>query len=385
MCTHDDKIHCGFTLIELLVVIAIIGVLIGLLLPAINAARETGRRASCANNLKQIGLGLLSFHDEHQCFPPGYMATVPYSDGATDTSLGWGWAAYCLPYLEEKAVYREIQFNLPVEAAANAAAVQTMIKTFLCPSDRAPQAAFNVPDAFGKTLAKAAPSSYAACCGNDQSDVSDATGLGVFFRNSKVRIADITDGTSHTILVGEKAWANANGIWAGAIADAVCLRGADNPCPGSGAGLIRAGVGFLPRALEQRHYGHRRRPGRFLQRAPHRFELRLRRRLDPLSSQHPRRSARRQLHARKSRLPGPGHTCRGREHFQQHHRVKQTENAPADLVSAERKIDGYKHLLPRVLPTPGSPPGPAGPGGELEVCEAGTRLPGSLQSCAPPG
>lgn len=230
----------GFTLVELLIVIAIIGILIGLLLPAINAARETSRRTSCANNLKQIGLGLLGFHDEHQSFPPGYMATVPYSDGATDTSPGWGWAAYCLPYLEEKGAYREIQFNLPVEAAANATAVHTMIKTFLCPSDRAPQAPFGVPDAFGKTLATAAPTSYAACCGSDASDVSDPTGLGVFWRNSKVRIADITDGTSHTILVGEKSWANANGIWAGAITDAVCLRGPDNPCPGSGAGSYPA-------------------------------------------------------------------------------------------------------------------------------------------------
>lgn len=96
-----------------------------------------------------------------------------------------------------------------------------------------PLSAFDVPDGFGKSLAKAAACSYAACCGGDESDTAAATGAGVFYRNSKTRMADITDGTSHTILVGEKAWANANGIWAGAIADAVCLRGPDNPCPGS--------------------------------------------------------------------------------------------------------------------------------------------------------
>jgi prepilin-type N-terminal cleavage/methylation domain-containing protein/prepilin-type processing-associated H-X9-DG protein len=230
----------GFTLVELLVVIAIIGILIGLLMPAINSAREASRRASCANNLKQMGLALLNYHDEHQCFPPGYSATATYVDGAADTSLGWGWAAYCLPYLEEKAAYRGIQFNLPVEAAANAPAVQTVIKTFLCPSDHLPPGAFDVPDAFGKSLAKAAPSSYAACCGGDESATTDETGKGVFYRNSKTRIADITDGTSHTILVGEKAWANAKGIWAGAIANAVCVRGPDNPCPGSGAGSYSA-------------------------------------------------------------------------------------------------------------------------------------------------
>jgi prepilin-type processing-associated H-X9-DG protein len=219
-----------------LIVIAIIGILIGLLLPAINAAREAGRRASCANNLKQMGLALLSYHDEHQAFPPGYAAAVPYADGATDTSRGWGWAAYCLPYLEEKSAYRGIQFNLPVEAAANSIAVQTVVKTFVCPSDHLPPAAFDVSDAFGKSVAKAAPCSYAACCGGDESDAADDTGKGVFYRNSKTRIADITDGTSHTILVGERAWANANGIWAGAIANAVCVRGPDNPCPGSAAG-----------------------------------------------------------------------------------------------------------------------------------------------------
>jgi prepilin-type processing-associated H-X9-DG protein len=119
-------------------------------------------------------------------------------------------------------------------------AVQTVVKTLLCPSDRVPPAAFDVPDAFGKSLAKAAPSSYAACCGGDESATTDDAGKGVFYRNSKTRIADITDGTSHTILVGEKAWANAKGIWAGAIADAVCRRGPDNPCPGSGAGSYPA-------------------------------------------------------------------------------------------------------------------------------------------------
>ena len=234
------SIRRGFTLVELLVVIAIIGILIGLLLPAINAAREAGRRVSCANNLKQIGLALLHYHDDRQCFPPGYAATAPYSDGATDTSPGWGWAAYCLPYMEEKSTYQAINWNLPVEAAANGRAAQTVIKTLLCPSDRAPLSAFDVPDAFGKSLAKAAPCSYAACCGGDESDTAEATGAGIFYRNSKTRMAEITDGTSHTILIGEKAWANANGIWAGAIANAVCRRGPDNPCPGSGEGSYPA-------------------------------------------------------------------------------------------------------------------------------------------------
>ena len=230
----------GFTLIELLVVIAIIGILIGLLLPAINAAREAGRRTACTNNLKQIGLALLNCHDETGYFPPGYTATGEYVDGATDTTPGWSWAAYILPYLEERQVYRSIHFNLPVESPQNAAAVQTMIKTYLCPSDRVPLAAFAVTDGFGTPVALAAPACYSACCGSDASDTFDETGLGVFYRNSKTRMADITDGTSNTIMICERSFSIAKGIWAGAISGAVIVRGDQNPCPGSPDGSAPA-------------------------------------------------------------------------------------------------------------------------------------------------
>jgi prepilin-type processing-associated H-X9-DG protein len=110
-------------------------------------------------------------------------------------------------------------------------AVQTIIKTCLCPSDLAPQAAFSVADGFGTAVAKAAPSSYAACCGPDASDTTAETGLGIFYRNSKTRMADITDGASHTIMVGERAFAYAKGIWAGAIKGAVVSTGVENKCP----------------------------------------------------------------------------------------------------------------------------------------------------------
>jgi len=101
---------------------------------------------------------------------------------------------------------------------------------FLCPSDLAPQGAFPVPDGFGKTVCLTAPTSYAACCGGDETDTRDATGAGVFYRNSRIRIGDIKDGTSSTILVGERAWAQANGVWAGAIPGGVLKRGQSNPC-----------------------------------------------------------------------------------------------------------------------------------------------------------
>src|SRR5262249_20686410 len=127
----------AFTLIELLVVIAVIGILIALLLPAVQKVREAANRTSCTNNLKQIGLACPNYHDRNRCHPPGYTATVAYDpvDPGNSTSPGWGWAAYLLPYLEQDNLYRKIDFTQPVQASANGAAVQTVVKGFLCPSD----------------------------------------------------------------------------------------------------------------------------------------------------------------------------------------------------------------------------------------------------------
>jgi prepilin-type N-terminal cleavage/methylation domain-containing protein len=221
------SLRTAFTLIELLVVIAIIAILLGLLVPAVQKVREAAARTQCQNNLKQIGLALHGYHDSNHGFPPGYCASGSYLDGATDTSPGWGWAAYILPYVEQQTVYRQLNFYQP---AQNSPAIQTVLPMFLCPSDLTPPGAFPVPDGFGNTVCPAAPTSYAACCGSDASDTRDRTGNGVFYRNSRTRIADITDGTSSTILVGERAWANANGAWAGAIPGGVLRRGSSNPC-----------------------------------------------------------------------------------------------------------------------------------------------------------
>lgn len=226
--------RAAFTLVELLVVIAIIGLLVALLLPAVQAAREAARRTQCCNNLKQMGLAIQNYHDVMRCFPPGYCASVAYVDGENDTRAGWGWAAFILGYMEQDSLRTRINFNLPIEAPQNAQAVQTALAVFSCPSDSVP-ATFTVPNASGAALAVAAPSSYAGCMGGDDTDGSDATGSGVFFRNSGTRLRDLTDGTTVTILVGERAWTNAKGIWAGAVSGGVCVRGASNPNPLGGA------------------------------------------------------------------------------------------------------------------------------------------------------
>jgi prepilin-type N-terminal cleavage/methylation domain-containing protein/prepilin-type processing-associated H-X9-DG protein len=229
----------GFTLIELLVVIAIIAVLIGLLLPAVQAAREAGRRVQCLNNLKQIGLALNNYHDAIGTFPMGYAARSRFIDGAKDTAAGWGWATMILSQLEEGPLFNVVNFGLPVEALENSTVIATMIATYLCPSDLT-NGVFQIKDASGNVLATAAPSSYAACVGGNESDTAtgianDGLGTGVFYRNSRVRVADIIDGTSQTIAVVERAWSKASGVWAGAVTNGTIRRGPRNGCPATGA------------------------------------------------------------------------------------------------------------------------------------------------------
>lgn len=195
----------GFTLIELLVVIAIIAILIALLLPAVQQAREAARRTQCKNNLKQIGLALHSYHDIYNTFPPGYTARniASSAPASAETGPGYAWSFAILPQIDQANLINQIDTNLDAAAPANLAAVSSVsLTTFLCPTDPAPPV-FDVTDSGGATLTLPT-SNYPGIVGYANVTMNPGQGTGLFYRNSRIRFRDITDGTSSTICVGER-------------------------------------------------------------------------------------------------------------------------------------------------------------------------------------
>ncbi len=230
--------HRGFTLIELLVVIAIIGILIALLLPAVQKVREAANRSHCLNNLKQIGLALQNYHDANQSFPAGFIAETPSKSGQymshrpSDYTPGWSFLALLLPYIEQGNVSGLIDYKLPIIHLKNKTARETFIKLYTCPSDSAPKliditdsgvTSWSPPHNYTyppgssllSVLRQASVSSYAGCLGT--LGYEEQPFDGIFHRNSRVRIAEITDGTSNTIGVGERTSRFSPNSWVGPV------------------------------------------------------------------------------------------------------------------------------------------------------------------------
>ncbi len=180
----------GFTLVELLVVIAIIGILVGLLLPAVQAAREAARRASCSNNLMQLGLAVHHHEFAVETLPSGCInESGPIRNRAEGQHVSW--LVQILPFAEEANAYSQFDIEAGAYAAENEAVLKHRFPLVMCPSSPYPQ-----------NESGAALNSYVACSNGAETPI-DANNDGLFYLNSKVGFRDITDGSSYTLMIGE--------------------------------------------------------------------------------------------------------------------------------------------------------------------------------------
>jgi len=193
-----------------LVVIAIIGILVSLLLPAVQAAREAARQMSCKNNLKQMALALHNYESSHRRLPPGYIHRFGPSGSSAQVAnhAGLAWGAMILPQLENTNLYRQFDPRIPIFNSFNLAARETHLSVYLCPSDSFSDDNYVVRDESTNPIEQYAAASYAANWGPSTAVVNlDDTPLrsrGVFYRNSNTGMRDITDGLSSTLAIGER-------------------------------------------------------------------------------------------------------------------------------------------------------------------------------------
>ena len=200
----------AFTLIELLVVFAIIAILIALLVPAVQKVRESAARTTCKNNLKQFGIALHMYHDTTKTLPPGY--TMNVTPLGVETGPGWGWATHILDHLDQTPLRQSITLSTDIASTSHASQRTQRLAVFICPSDDY-VGSFTPP---GATVALA-HSDYVGVFGNNDIDATPI-GNGIFFRNSQVRMQQISDGASNTLMVGERCSQRFTAAWAGVLA-----------------------------------------------------------------------------------------------------------------------------------------------------------------------
>ena len=183
---RSRSVRAGLTLIELLVVVAIIGMLISILLPAVQTTREAARQTRCKNNLKQIGLALHAYHNSHRTLPTGCIEwRGPFNP---PTHRQFAWSALLLPFLEQQSLHKRIDFNVPFDAVANAEAAATRLSVYECPT--APTRSL-----------KRGQTDYGGLYGERLLDPKTATG--VFLYEKPIPFKDVRDGLSSTLAVAE--------------------------------------------------------------------------------------------------------------------------------------------------------------------------------------
>ncbi len=225
-----NRSRSAFTLVELLVVIAIIAMLVTLLLPAVQSAREAARRTQCTNNIRNLVLGLHNYHSANNVFPPGFVSQ-------SNKMEAWGWSTYVLPFVEETGIYDALgvrqqrladffQENRP--GTPNFAAAVTPLPLFRCTSDVTPELLPGKSGGDRHFRGRNTPPGYEPPTSNymgskgfydNRCPVGDSIGCkntGIFYGDSKITIGKITDGTSKTFMLGERDFRCKAGTWIGA-------------------------------------------------------------------------------------------------------------------------------------------------------------------------